>query len=128
MFIWKYRWDGDIASSAGMMRGRSVGDMAACFVDIVLHFAMHAQEVFLDMIGAIELLETSVALEGLLVLVDVLVTSVEIATIRRVGTMSASITFDDWHAVGGQLGLVFLAIVAATATTTRTAVTGGGAS
>lgn len=74
--------------------------MAPRLIDVVLQFAMHAQKVFLDMIGTIELLEASVALKGFLILVYVLVPCVQIPAIRRVGTVGARIALHYVHSIG----------------------------
>lgn len=54
---------------------------------------MHTEEMLLHVIGSIELLQTGKTLEGLLLFVNVLVTSVEISSIGGVGTVGAGITF-----------------------------------
>lgn len=74
--------------------------MTPRLVDVILQLAMHAQKVFLDVIGTIELLQAGVALKGFLILVYVLVPCVQIPAIRRVGTVGARIALYYVHPIG----------------------------
>lgn len=46
--------------------------MTTRLIDVILQLTMHAQKMFLDVIGTIELLEAGVALKGFLILMDIL--------------------------------------------------------
>lgn len=139
------RIDGHITPTAGMMStiARSAGSarratatarghMTTRLIDIVLQLTMHAQKVFLDVIGTIELLEAGVALKGFLILVDILVTCIQIPAICRVGAMGAGVTFHNVHAIrSGSGGCClclrrFLATAAGRAAAAATAAAVGG--
>lgn len=80
-----------IAATATVGRVRAY--VTSRLIDVILQFTMHAQKMLLHMIGPIELLEAGEALEGLLLFMYVLVTSVEISPIGGVGTVCAGVTF-----------------------------------
>lgn len=69
------------------------GNMSSCLVNIVLHLTMHSEEMFLNVVGTIELFETSVTLEWFLILVDVFMACIEVAPVCRIRTVSTGITF-----------------------------------
>lgn len=109
VYVHARRVNGHISTAAGVMRTASrgpaargttaSGDMSPGLVNVVLQLAVHAQEVLLDMIGSVELLEAGIALEGLLVLVDVFMSGVQIPPVRRVWTVRTGVTLLDVHSI-----------------------------
>lgn len=123
VYVHARRVNGHIATSARVVRSTAGGatargatargDMASGLVYVVLQLSVHAQEVLLDMIGAIELLEAGVALEGLLVFMDVLVPGVQIPSVRRVRTVGAGVSLLNVHAIRGRGGCCLRSLLAA---------------
>lgn len=99
-----------IAAGATII-GRARGYVTSRLIDVILQFAMHAQEMLLHMIGPIELLEASEALEGLLLFVYVLVTSVKISPIGGVRTVGAGVTLLHLYTAIVVVGIIAILVV-----------------
>lgn len=121
--------NGYIAATAGVVRPAAGGaaarrstasrHMPSRLINVVLELPVHAQKVLLDVIGAVELLEAGIALEWLLVLVDVLVPGVQIPAVRRIRTVGAGVPLLDVNSVGGCGSCLGLGLLAATAASAR---------
>lgn len=70
-----------------------LGGLASDAVEVVGLVAVHAQEVLLNVVGAVELLLAQIAVEGLLVPMDVLVAREQVASVRGVGAGAARVSF-----------------------------------